>query len=113
MEMEMSDARDCPSEVSADDDMWACTKIAKVVPGFRWDRKCTWWIEGVLAEKACQWKEEDQQAHEKECKKMGQCWVNVVTTSLLVCFSVAYLFVQLNAVALNKTCECVTVGIRK
>ena len=54
MEMEMSDTRDCPSEVSADDDMWACMKIAKVVPGFRWDGKCIWWIEGVLAEKACQ-----------------------------------------------------------
>ena len=93
MEMKMSDMHDCPSKVSADNDMWACMKIAKVVPGFRWDRKCTWWIEGVLAEKARQWKEEDRQAREEEREKMGRRWVDVVTTSLLVCFSVAYLFV--------------------
>ena len=30
--------------------MWACTKIGKVVPSFQWDRRSTWWIDGMLAE---------------------------------------------------------------
>ena len=48
----------------------------------------------MLAEKAHQWEEEDQQAHEEEEQgKMGQHWVDAVTTSLLVCLSVVYLFV--------------------
>ena len=103
MEMEMLDARD--SEASVDDGMWeddvdegnkpsrekpsratlawrrtmwACTKIAKVVPGFRWDGKCTWCIEGALAEKVRQWEEEDRQAREEEeRRKMGRRWVDV------------------------------------
>jgi protein SMG6 len=105
MEMEMLDARDSPSEASADDGMWeddvddndkpcrekpsrttlawrrtmwACTKIAKVVSGFRWDGKCTWWVEGVLAEKTRQWEEEDRQAREEEeRRKMGRRWIDV------------------------------------
>ena len=105
MEMEMLDARDTPSKASSDDGMWeddldesdkpgrekpsrttlawrrtmwACSKIAKVVPGFRWDGKCTWWIEGVLAEKARQWEEEDRQVREEdERRKMGRRWVDV------------------------------------
>jgi len=98
MEMEMLDTRDFPSDASVDDGMWeddvgkedkpscekpsrvmlawqcakwACTKITKVVLGFRWDGK---WIEGVLTEKAHQWEEE---AHEEERREMGPCWVNV------------------------------------
>jgi hypothetical protein len=105
MEMEMLDARDSTSEASVDDGMWeddldegnkpsrekpsratlawrrtmwACTKIAKVVPGFRWDGKCKWWVEGVLADKARQWEEEDRQAREEEeRRKMGRRWVDV------------------------------------
>ena len=77
----MSDARNSPSKASVDDSMWeddldkgnkpsykksgwamlacrctmwACTKITKLIPSFRWDGKCIWWIEGALAEKICQ-----------------------------------------------------------
>jgi len=57
--------------------MWACMKIAKVVPGFHWDGKMAWWINRILAEKLCQWEEEDCLAREKgECRKMGRRWVN-------------------------------------
>lgn len=31
----------------------------------------------MLAEKVHQWKEEDHLACEEECRKMGQCWVNL------------------------------------
>jgi len=98
MEMEMLDVRDFPSDASVDDGMWeddvgeedkpsrekpsrvmlawqrtkwACTKITKVVLGFRWDGK---WIEGVLTEKARQWEEE---AREEERREMGPRWVDV------------------------------------
>ena len=48
-------------------------KIAKVIPAFRWDGKCTWWIEGALAKRVHQWEEEDQQTcKEEEHRKMGQ-----------------------------------------
>ena len=52
--------------------MWACTTIAKVVSGFHWDGKGTWWIKEILAEEARQW-EEDHLAHEEEeRRKMPQ-----------------------------------------
>ena len=44
----MLDERDSPSEASVDDgmwEMWAWMKIARVIPGFRWDGNCTWWTE--------------------------------------------------------------------
>jgi protein SMG6 len=105
MEMEMLDARDSPSEASGEDGMWeddfddndkpcretpsratlawrrtmwACTKITKSVPGFEWDGKSKWWIDGVLAEKARQWEEEDRQAREEEeRRKMGRRWIDL------------------------------------
>ena len=57
--------------------MWACMKIAKVVPRFHWDGRRVWWIDRILAEKPCQWEEEDRLACKKgECRKMGRHWVN-------------------------------------
>ena len=62
--------------------MWTYTKIAKVVSGFHWDGKSTWWIDGMLAEKARQWEEEDRLAREEEeCRKMGRRWVILMATS--------------------------------
>jgi hypothetical protein len=59
-------------------------KIAKVISGFHWDGKSMWWIARMLAEKACQWEEEDCLAHEEEeCRKMGQCWVNLEGDQLM------------------------------
>lgn len=58
--------------------IWACTKIAKVVPRSHWDGKSTWWIDRILAEKARQWEEGDHQACEEECRKMGWHWVDMV-----------------------------------
>jgi hypothetical protein len=105
MEMEMLDARDPLSETLDEDGMWeddldendkpsrekpsratlawrrtmwACTKIAKVVSGFHWDGKSRWWIDGMLAEKARQWEEEDRLAREEEeRRKMGRRWVDL------------------------------------
>jgi hypothetical protein len=105
MEMEMLDARDTPPDALDEDGMWeddlddsdkpsrekpsratlawrrtmwACTKIAKVVPGFRWDGKGARGIDGVLAEKVRQWEEEDRQVREEEeRRKMGQRWIDV------------------------------------
>jgi len=58
--------------------MWACMKITKVVPGFHWDRRSTWWVDGMLAEKARQWEEEDRLAcEEEEHRQMGQRWVDL------------------------------------
>jgi len=57
--------------------MWACMKIAKVVPRFHWDGRMVWWINRILAEKLCQWEEEDCLARkEGEHRKVGQRWVN-------------------------------------
>ena len=64
--------------------MWACTKIAKVISGFHWDGKSTWWIARMLAEKARQWEEEDCLAHEEEeCRKMGWRWVDLEGDQLM------------------------------
>jgi hypothetical protein len=97
MEMEMLDARDpLPERLDKDDmceddldendkpsreqpsqarlawwrTMLACSKIAKVVSGFYWDGKSTWWIDGILTEKARQWEEEDRLAHKEEERRM-------------------------------------------
>ena len=43
----------------------ACTKIVKVVSGFYWDGKSTWWIDGILTEKARQCEEEDRLVHKE------------------------------------------------
>ncbi|KAI9463378.1 hypothetical protein F5148DRAFT_1313175 [Russula earlei] len=57
---------------------WASSKIAKIVPGFMWDGKSTWKVDGVLAEKVRQWEEEDRLAREEEeRRKMGRRWVDV------------------------------------
>lgn len=105
MEMEMLDARNPLSESSDGDGMWeddfdendkpsrekpsratlawrrtiwTSAKIAKVVSGFRWDGRSTWWVDGVLAEKVRRWEEEDRQAREEEeRRKMGQRWIDV------------------------------------
>ena len=98
MEMEMLDARDPQSETldgmwEDDDDnndkpsratlawrrtFWASTKIAKIVPGFRWDGRRGWEIDGALAEKARVWEEEERQAREEEeRRKLGRRWVDV------------------------------------
>ena len=62
--------------------MWACTKIAKVISGFHWDGKSTWWIARTLAEKARQWEEEDRLAcEEEERRKMGRRWVTLRAAS--------------------------------
>jgi hypothetical protein len=102
MEMEMLDARNPQTEASDGDGMWeddvdenekpkpsratlawrrtmwAGLRIASKVSGFRWDEKRTWWVDGVLAEKARQWEEEARQAREEEeRRKMGRRWVDV------------------------------------
>jgi len=57
---------------------WASTRIANAVPGFMWDGRNTWKVDGVLAEKARRWEEEDRQAREEEeRRKMGRRWVDV------------------------------------
>src|SRR6267378_3873383 len=55
--------------------VWACTKVAKVVPGFHWDGKRVRWIDGMFAEKARRWEEEDRlNCEEEERRKMGRGW---------------------------------------
>ncbi|KAI0303402.1 hypothetical protein B0F90DRAFT_1911396 [Multifurca ochricompacta] len=98
MEMEMLDARDVPTETldgtwEDDDDndkssrailawrraIWASAKLTKIVPGFRWDGRRTWSIDGVLAEKVRVWEEEDHQAarEEEERRKLGRRWMDL------------------------------------
>ena len=104
MEMKMLDARDPLPERLGKDDMcgddldendtpsrkqlsratlaWrrtmlACTKIVKVISGFYWDGKSTWWIDGMLTEKARQCEEEDRLTHKEERRMMGRCWVEL------------------------------------
>lgn len=98
MEMEMLDARDTGSVDGTWEDgddnekgsratratlawrrtLWGSTRIAKFVPGFGWDGKKTWWVDGVLAEKVRVWEEEERQAREEEeRRKLGRRWVDV------------------------------------
>jgi protein SMG6 len=101
MEMEMLDAHNLPAEADGmweDDEkndknekpkpsratlawrraLWAGSKIADKVSGFRWDEKRSWWIDGALAEKARRWEEEARQAHEEEeRRKMGRRCVDL------------------------------------
>ena len=106
MEMEMLDERDAPAEsvdgMWEDDNdndnssrptratlawrrtVWASIRIAKFVPGFRWDGKKTWWVDGALAEKARVWEEEDRQAREEEeRRKLGRRRVDVEGDELM------------------------------
>ena len=108
MEMEMLDKRDPPPAESAegtweDDDendkagrttrppslawrrvVWASVRIAKFVPGFEWDGKKTWRVDGALAEKARVWEEEDRQAREEEeRRKLGRRRVDVEGDELM------------------------------
>ena len=105
MEMEMLDERDAPAEsvegMWEDDDdndkttrpratlawrraVWASTRIAKFVPGFGWDGKRTWWVDGALAEKVRVWEEEDRQAREEEeRRKLGRRRVDVEGDELM------------------------------
>jgi hypothetical protein len=58
--------------------MLACTKIAKDISRFYWNGKSTWWIDGILTEKAGQWEEEDHLARkDEERRKMGRRWVDL------------------------------------
>ncbi|KAH9171504.1 hypothetical protein EDB89DRAFT_1108247 [Lactarius sanguifluus] len=104
MEMEMLDACDAESVDGTwedDDDnekasratratlawrrtVWASTRIAKIVPGFVWDGKRSWWVDGMLAEKARVWEEEDRQAREEEeRRKLGRRWVDIEGDELM------------------------------
>ncbi|KAI9455599.1 hypothetical protein BJY52DRAFT_638264 [Lactarius psammicola] len=106
MEMEMLDARDASAEsvdgMWEDDDdndkasratratlawrrtIWASTRIAKIVPGFEWDGKRAWCVDGALAEKARVWEEEERQAREEEeRRKLGRRWVDVEGDELM------------------------------
>jgi hypothetical protein len=104
MEMEMLDERDVPAAdgMWEDDDdndkanrptratlawrrtLWASTRIAKFVPGFEWNGKQTWWVDGVLAEKVRVWEEEDRQAREEEeHRKLGRRRVDVEGDELM------------------------------
>jgi len=106
MEMEMLDARDASAESvdgmweDGDDNdrasratratlmwwrtIWASTRISKIVPGFEWDGKRSWWVDGALAEKARVWEEEERQAREEEeRRKLGRRWVDVVGDELM------------------------------
>ncbi|KAH9028113.1 hypothetical protein EDB85DRAFT_2074672 [Lactarius pseudohatsudake] len=105
MEMEMLDACDAESVDGTwedDDDnnekasratratlawrrtVWASTRIAKIVPGFVWDGKRSWWVDGMLAEKAHVWEEEDRQAREEdERRKQGRRSVDVEGDELM------------------------------
>ncbi|KAI0262907.1 hypothetical protein BC834DRAFT_889594 [Gloeopeniophorella convolvens] len=96
MEMEMLDAVDAPGETPADgvwnddeDDKptraqlawrrtaWAGAKLARFVPGFRWDGKRAWAVDGVLAEKVRAWAAEDRAAHEEAARRrLGTRWVD-------------------------------------
>jgi hypothetical protein len=51
-------------------------KITNKIPGFRWNEKGSWSIDGALAEKARQWEEEARKACEEERRKMGRRWVD-------------------------------------
>ena len=57
--------------------LWAGVKIANKVPGFRWDEKKSWSVDGALAEKARRWEEEARHVREEEeRRKMGRRWVD-------------------------------------
>ena len=98
MEMEMLDSRDAESvdgmwEDDDDNDkgsratratlawrrtVWASTRVAKFVPGFGWDGRKMWWVDGVLAEKVRVWEEEEREAREEEeRRKLGRRWVDL------------------------------------
>ncbi|KAH9053859.1 hypothetical protein EDB87DRAFT_1676684 [Lactarius vividus] len=104
MEMEMLDACDAESVdgMWEDDDdnekasratratlawrrtVWASTRIAKIVPGFVWDGKRSWWVDGMLAEKARVWEDEDRQAREEEeRRKLGRRWIDIEGDELM------------------------------
>jgi protein SMG6 len=103
MEMEMLDERDAPVDGMWEDDddndkagrpnrptlawrraMWASVRVAKFVPGFEWDGKKTWWVDGALAEKVRVWEEEDRQAREEEeRRKLGRRRVDVEGDELM------------------------------
>ena len=64
--------------------MWAYMKFAKVVSGFHWYGKSTYWIDKILIEKVRQREEEGGLAHgEEEHRKMGQCRVDLDGNQLM------------------------------
>src|SRR5258707_662045 len=47
-------------------------------PQFPMGWRSTWWVDGMLADKTCQWEEEGRLAcEEEERRKMGRRWVDL------------------------------------
>jgi hypothetical protein len=57
--------------------VWASTRAAKFVPGFGWDGKQTWWVDGVHAEKGTRVGRGRKPSPQGGARKLGRRWADL------------------------------------